>query len=93
MFGLDGRSYQPCTLILYRNRHMLGIFYLLSLALCSPNLPTADFFLIYIAIYCARDVTSTSVHVMPSVTERSSFGALYTTTAAKITISVHYWSK
>ena len=73
---------------------MLGIFYLLSLALCSPNLPTADFFLIYIAIlYCARDITSTSRHVMPSVMEQSSFGALYTATAAKITISVHYWSK
>ena len=72
--------------------HMLGIFNLLSLALCSPNLPTADFFSIYIAIYCACDI-STSLHVMPSVTERSSFGALYTTTAAIITIFVQYWSK
>ena len=72
---------------------MLGIFYLLSLAVCSPNLPTADFFLIYIAIYYARDITSTSRHVMPSVTERSSFGVLYTTTAARTTISVDYWSK
>ena len=72
---------------------MLGIFYLLSLALhvCSPNLPMADFFSIYIAIiYCACDIISTSLHIMPSVTEWSSFGALYTTTAAKITISVHY---
>ena len=68
---------------------MLGSFYLLSLALCSPNLPTADFFAIYIAMYYARDITSTSLQVMPSITEQSSFGALYTTTATKIAISVH----
>ncbi len=91
---LGGHSYQPCTLILYRNRHTLGIFYLQSLVLCSPNLPTTEFFLVYIAIiYCARDVRSTSQYVMTSLTERSFFGALYTTTAAKITISVHCWSK
>jgi hypothetical protein len=73
---LGGRSYQPCTLILYRNRHTLGIFYLQSLVLCSPNLPTTEFFSICIAIYCARDVRSTSQHVMTSLTERSFFGAL-----------------
>ena len=54
----------------------------------------AEFLSICIAIiYCARDVRPMSYRVMPSVTERSFFGALYTTTAAKITISVHYWSK
>ena len=52
--------YQPCMLMLYRSMHTLGIFYLPTLALCSPNLPTTEFFLIYIAIYCACDVRSTS---------------------------------
>ena len=72
---------------------MRGFFYLLKLALCSPNPLRAEFLSICIDIYCARDVRLTSHHVMPSDTEQYLFGALYTTTAAKITISVHCWSK
>ena len=85
--------YQSYTFRLYKNIHTRGIFYLLRLALCSPNLPMAGFLSICIVIYCACDVRTTSRCVMPSVTERSFFRALYTSTAAKITISVDYWSK
>ena len=73
---LGSRLYHPCTLRLYRNRHMKGIFYLPRLALFSPNLPKAEFLLICIAVYCARDVRSTSCCVMPSVMEWSFSGAL-----------------
>ena len=59
----------------------------------APNLPRAEILLICIAIYYARDVRPTLHCVMRSVTEQSFFGGLYTTTAATITISVHYWSK
>jgi hypothetical protein len=75
---LGDRSYQPCMLTLHWNRHTRGIFYLQSLAICLPDLPMTEF---------SQFTLLYIVHVM------SFFGALYTTTAAKITISVHCWSK
>ena len=48
------------------------------------------FFIVCIAVYCARDARPMSSRVIASVKEQSFFDALHANTAAKITISIHF---